>query len=180
MFQRLQENPTINGIMCVPYSNIMRNDNARQRCIDVLGNIIPNEAVIVYSPSDDGIVVLGYYILNNQNITESVFYNALRDNSINSHGIDCHQSFLNAECHKIQEWVFDVSLNNKQHLYHIFSIMISSIETHERLTILWCESGFNDIIYYPIDNENNNHFYPLAEYYFSGTFYSIIIEQPNQ
>ena len=147
--------------MCVPYSNLIHNDNTRQRCIDELSNNISNEAVIVYSLSDDGIVVLGYYILNNQNITESVFYNALRDNSIHSHGIDCHQSFLNAECHKIQEWVFDVSLNNKQHLYHIFSIMISSIDTHERLTIY-------------------NHFYPLAEYYFSGTFYSIIIEQPNR
>lgn len=64
MFHRLQDNPTINGIMCVPYSNLIYNDNTRQFCID--------------------------------------------------------QSFLNAECDKIQEWVFDVSLNNKQLLYHIF------------------------------------------------------------
>ena len=31
MFRKLQENPTINGIMCVPYSNLILNDNTKQR-----------------------------------------------------------------------------------------------------------------------------------------------------
>ncbi len=180
MYQNLQANPIINGIMCVSYEDLCLNTNTNNRCLEVFPRGIPDNATIIYSPSDDGIIVLGYYVLNNQNITESYLYNALRNISRNINGVDHHQSFLNAECHKIEEWVFDNSLNNKQHLFHIFTIIISSIVVHEGLSFLWCDSGFDEIIYYPINNDANNNFYPFAENYFSLAFFNNTNEQPNQ
>lgn len=178
MYQNLLVNPVINGIWCVSYETLQLNENTNRRCNETFPQGIPNNAVIIYSSSDNGIVVLGYYVLTIQNITESHLYNVLRDFSINMNGVDHHQSFLNADCYKIEEWVFDNSLNNKQRLFHIFNNIVSSIEVNGRLTFLWCDSGFNEIVYYPINNDANESFYPFAENYFTIAFFNIANEQP--
>lgn len=170
MFQRLQENPTINGIMCVPYSNLMLNDNTRQRCMDVLGNNIPNEAVIVYSPSDDGIVVLGYYVLDTLNMSQSIYFEVLREATLQYEGFDPRQNVEGSNCIHISDWVFDESLRDRIRLQHIFLTVTSSIEDTINHYFVWCDSSNEDILFYPIKRVRNRLANTSAILYFSHMF----------
>ena len=151
MFQRLQENPPINGIMCVPYSNLILNDNTRQRCTDVFGNNIPNESVIVYSPSDDGIVVLGYYVLSNEHMADSECYEYLRARTITLQGEDPTEEIRKFDCICISEWVFDYSLRSRNHLESIFNSIVSGHLDGSR-HFIWYVNRNRELLFYSIYN----------------------------
>lgn len=172
MFRKLQNNPIIDEISSGPYADLKIDENKRKCCENVFGENIPDESIIVYSPNKKTqlITVLGCYVLNRQSMTTSVLYPALRENTKYLNKIDLHSSILNSNCIKIQEWIFDVSLKNRKKLFRIFSNMIGYIHLeHDRLTFLWCDKGFNELIFYPINN-NSECIYSFAEFYFSTVF----------
>ena len=79
MYQNLQVNPVINDIMCVSYEELSLNTNTNNRCLETFPQGIPNNATIIYSPSDNGIIVLGYYVLDSLNMSHSAYFDFLRD-----------------------------------------------------------------------------------------------------
>lgn len=82
MYQNLQANPIIKNILCVSYTTLQLNENTNRCCAEVFPQGIPDNATIVYSPSDKGIIVLGYYVLDTLNMSESIYFNALRNNTL--------------------------------------------------------------------------------------------------
>ena len=81
MYQNLQVNPIINDIMCVPYEELRDlNTNTNNRCLETFPQGIPNNATItVYSPSNNGIIVLGYYVLDALNMSHSAHFDYLTE-----------------------------------------------------------------------------------------------------
>ena len=55
MYRNLQANPIIQEIWCIPYENICLNGILDARCIATFPDGIPQDAYIVYSPSEEGL-----------------------------------------------------------------------------------------------------------------------------
>ena len=86
MYQNLQVNPIINGIMCVSYEELSLNTNTNNRCLETFPQGIPDNATIIYSPSDNGIIVLGYYVLDALNMSHSAYFDGTYYNVVTDNG----------------------------------------------------------------------------------------------
>lgn len=170
MYQNLQVNPIINGIMCVSYEELSLNTNTNNRCLETFPQGIPDNATIVYSPSDNGIIVLGYYVLDALNMSQSINFEALREATLQYEGFDPRQNVEGASCIHINDWVFDESLRNRITLQHIFLTITSSIEDNINHCFIWCDSNNGDILFYPIKRIENRLSNTSAILYFSHMF----------
>lgn len=148
MYVELHPNPIINEIMCVPFENLRLNDNTYERCVQTLGNI-PDDAIIVYSPSEEGILVLGYYVLDDANMVTSKYYESLRNATKHFQGIDETNRIKKTECVHIKTWVFDNALKNKAHLNTILNCIVHFFP-YNRKHILWYDNKQGEICFYPI------------------------------
>ena len=167
MYVELHPNPIINEIMCVPFENLRLNDNTYEKCVQTFRNI-PDDAIIVYSTSEEGIVVLGYYILDNLNMKYSDCFDALRENTLRLSGFDPIEKVNQMDCIHIKEWVFDNSLRNKEHLNHIFLNISLACPNESWEYMLWYNSIHHSLLFYPIhDMELSNY---AAIFYFSDAF----------
>lgn len=147
MYQKLQQNLVINDLWCNPYEVLSENPVAKERCLLVFPNV-PDKANIIYSSSAEGIIVLGYYVLDNANLTLSRYYETLRSATLKYRGIDETERIKQIDCIHIKSWVFDDVLRNKTYLYRILNSIICTLpskETH----ILWYENRQGQLIFYP-------------------------------
>lgn len=145
MFRKIQEGLIINDIWSVSFENLKLNKNTKSKCENCFGDDIDDETIIIYSSSDDGIIVLGYYVLDDMNIAQSSMYKQLKTNTRIFGGTDKTEDLEQKKCKHICSWVFDESLRNKDYLTHIFEVMTFDNNN----CLLWCE-GHNEIIFYPL------------------------------
>ena len=168
MYIELHPNPIINEIMCIPFETLRLNDKTYEKCVQTLGNDIPDDAIIVYSPSESEIIVLGYYLLDNLNMKYSDYFDALRESTFRLCGFDPIKSVNQIDCIHIKEWIFDNSLRNKEHLSHIFLNITLSCPNENGVCMLWNNSIHHSLLFYPIhDMELSNY---AAIFYFSDAF----------
>lgn len=144
MYTQLQTNPTINNIWCIPYENLRLNTNTNARCIEVFPNI-PNDAIVIYSSSDEGITVLGYYALDNLNMTRSENYESFKSATIDMQGQDPTREIRRRHCTRIREWIFDNSLKNEEYLRHICLSIVLDLKS-----IVWFNNRRGEISFYPV------------------------------
>ena len=149
MYIELHPNPIINGIMCVPFENLRLNDSTHEKCVEVFKNTIPDNATIIYSPSEEGIVVLGYYVLDDANMITSKYYESLRSATIRFQNIDETNRIKKTECVHIKSWVFDNALRNKAYLNTILSCIIDYFP-YQRKHIIWYDNKQGELCFYPI------------------------------
>ena len=149
MYRELNPNANINEIMCIPFENLRLNDKTYEKCVEVFKNDIPDDATVIYSPSEKGIVVLGYYVLDSANMVASKYYESLRSATKSFYGVDETNRIKKTECVHIKTWVFDNTLRNKTHLKVILSCIINSFP-HKRKHILWYDNNQREICFYPI------------------------------
>lgn len=167
MYTHLQQNPQINYILVVEFRNLKQNDKVRTKCTETLQCDLSDDDYIVYSPSDNDITVLGRLVLNDENITTSTMYGSLRNNTTSFYGEDHTERLQQITCRKIEKWIFDESLKNKSHLSQIFSFICR--ETSKEAMILWYE-GTEEIIFYPVINDQMIFARPSAVSYFTNAF----------
>lgn len=74
MYKKKQENPIINDLWIIRFDVLSSDSKAKFECEHCLPKEFKNSSVIIYSPSDDGIVILGYFNLDNLNITSSSLF----------------------------------------------------------------------------------------------------------
>lgn len=170
MYQNLQVNPIINDIMCVSYEVLSLNTNTNNRCLETFQQGIPDNATIIYSPSDNGIIVLGYYVLDALNMSHSAYFDFLRDTTIRFEGFDPRPNVENTTCIHINEWLFDESLRNTRRLQHIFLTIISNINDDVNHYFVWCDSSHKETLFYPINKIENRLSNTNAIFYFSRIF----------
>lgn len=149
MYRELNPNANINEIMCIPFENLRLNDKTYEKCVEVFKNDILDDATIIYSPSEEGIVVLGYYVLDSANMVTSKYYESLRSAMKCFCDKDETNRIRNTECVHIKTWVFDNALRNKAYLNIIISCIIHSCP-YERKHILWYDNSQGEICFYPI------------------------------
>lgn len=159
MFRKIQEGLINNDILSVPFENLKLNEETKSKCEDCFGENIDDDTIIIYSSSYDGIIVLGYYIIDDLNITQSPMYEQLKTNTRIFGETDKTEDLEQKKCKHICSWVFDESLRNKDYLTHIFEVMTFDNKNY----LLWCE-GHNEIIFYPLSER-----YAAIEY-FANTF----------
>lgn len=170
MYQNLQANPIIKNILCVSYTTLQLNENTNRCCAEVFPQGIPDNATIVYSPSDKGIIVLGYYVLDTLNMSESIYFNALRNNTLQYKDFDPQQEVKSSTCIHIKDWVFDESLRDTIWLRHIFLTIISSIENNINNFFVWYDGHKGEVLFYPIKMVENPLSITKAIFYFSHKF----------
>lgn len=140
MYTQLQTNPTINDdLWCVPYEYMYPNDAI------VFPNGIPNDAFVIYSSSDEGITVLGYYALDNLNMTQSENYESFKSATIDMQGQDPTREIRRRHCTRIREWIFDNSLKNEEYLRHICLSIVLNLKS-----IVWFNNRRGEISFYPV------------------------------
>lgn len=171
MYQNLQGSPTINDIWSVPYSNLRLNSATNEKCINAFPKGIPEDAFVVYTSSQDnkGIVVLGYYVTDDLDMTHSAYFHTLRELTLQYEGHDPTLDIRNTECVHISEWVFDDSLRNELYLQRIFSIIASSFDKKTNKYYIWCDSTHDELLFYSL-NKDEYFGYSAAIFYFSRFF----------
>lgn len=155
MYRELQTNPITNNndIWCVPYKNLRLNENTNAKCIDIFPNGIPDDAAVVYSSSEEGIIVLGYYILDGTNMTLSTNYESLKNATIALQKTDPTEQIKQQNCVHIREWIFDNSLRNKEYLRKICNIIVST-DWYTSSFIVWFNNSRGEISFYHINNDD--------------------------
>lgn len=81
MYKKIQIEPTIKDIWSIPFDNLKLNEQTKNRSEELFGDDMDDNAIVIYSTSDDGIIVLGYYLLDDLNITQSSMYEQLKINT---------------------------------------------------------------------------------------------------
>ena len=122
---------------------------------ELFGDDMDDNAIVIYSTSNDGIIVLGYYILDDLNITQSSMYEQLKINTFVFSNKDKTADLKEIKCKHISTWTFDESLRNKEYLLHIFEVMTFGNNSY----LLWCD-GHNEIVFYPLSER-----YAAIEYF---------------
>lgn len=160
MYKKIQENPIINDLWIIRFDVLSSDSKAKFECEHCFPKELNNNSVIIYSPSDDGIVVLGYFNLDNLSITSSSLFEQIRNITLSFNGIDNIEQLSQIKCSHICSWVFDDSLRTNKHLNKIVeSIVIKS----KKSFLLWYEYH-DELIFYPLEN------YYLAIDYFVKAF----------
>ena len=81
MYKKIQIEPTIKDIWSIPFDNLKLNEQTKNRSEELFGDDMDDNAIVIYSTSNDGIIVLVYYILDDLNITQSSMYEQLKINT---------------------------------------------------------------------------------------------------
>ena len=81
MYKKIQIEPTIKDIWTIPFDILKLNEQTKNKCEELFGDDMDDNAIVIYSTSNDGIIVLGYYILDDLNITQSSMYEQLKINT---------------------------------------------------------------------------------------------------
>lgn len=149
MYKELQTNPIINDIWCVPFGNLRLIVSTNEKVLQVFEQGLPDNSYIVYTDSDDSIVVLGYYVLDNNNMSKSIYYESLRNVTQELQNIDPTDEINQIDCVHIREWVFDNSLKKENYLNRIFNIMISTYLDGNK-HIMWFVNKNQQLSFYPI------------------------------
>lgn len=157
MYRTIQNNPQIESIWVVSYDGLKPCDEHKRRCEECFPDILDDNTMIIYTPSDDGIIVLGYYKLDEVNITQSTMYEQLRMNTLIINEIDLTDELKQKKCMCILSWVLDKSLRSKKYLTTICESIVEN--TRKQGDLLWCE-GRNEIIFYPLSER-----YAAIEYF---------------
>lgn len=155
MYKKIQIEPTIKDIWSIPFDNLKLNEQTKNKCEESFGDDMDDNAIVIYSTSDDGIIVLGYYILDDLNITQSSMYEQLKINTFVFSNKDKTADLKEIKCKHISTWTFDESLRNKEYLLHIFEVMTFGNNSY----LLWCD-GHNEIVFYPLSER-----YAAIEYF---------------
>lgn len=159
MYRKIQDSAIINDLWIIPFEVLSKNLDAKFKCEQCFPNELNNNSRIIYNSSDDGIVVLGYYNLDDLNITSFSMFENVKNITLSFYGIDNVEKISQTRCSHICSWVFDYSLKTNEQLKKI----VESIVLESKKTLLWFEYN-NDLIFYPIEN------YPLAINYFIKAF----------
>ena len=72
---------TIKDIWSIPFDSLKLNEQTKNKCEELFGDDMDDNAIVIYSTSNDGIIVLVYYILDDLNITQSSMYEQLKINT---------------------------------------------------------------------------------------------------
>jgi hypothetical protein len=155
MYKKIQIEPTIKDIWSIPFDNLKLNEQTKNRCEELFCDDMDDNAIVIYSTSDDGIIVLGYYLLDDLNITQSSMYEQLKINTFVFSNKDKTADLKEIKCKHISIWTFDESLRNKEYLLHIFEVMTFGNNSY----LLWCD-GHNEIVFYPLSER-----YAAIEYF---------------
>ena len=157
-YQRLSEGVVDNGIYIVHPSFL--NGNLREIAESVLGKLDDDEYVI-YSPNGYGVNILGKFGLRPNNIVSSRFFSAFAEISETVSGENPTTNFSEAGCLQIKDAVFDSSLDNVQHLWRIFSFIIS-VTVSRKAGFVWMDDG--EMLFYPVKEDVEIAYAP---YYFA-------------
>lgn len=160
MYRKIQENPIINDLWIIRFDVLSSDSKAKLECESCFPNELNDDSVIIYNPSDDGIIVLGYFNLDNLSITSSSLFEQVKNITLSFYDIDNIEQLSQIKCSHICSWVFDDSLRTSEHLNKIVeSIVIKS----KNSILLWYEYH-DELIFYPLKN------YYLAIDYFVKSF----------
>lgn len=94
---------------------------------------------ILYKKLNNNFSILGYFIVDNNSITNSKIYEYYRQTSIAITEKDPQNTAQSIACLQICTWVFDLSLKNEDTLKYIFSFITQIII--DQPYILWYEEG---------------------------------------
>lgn len=145
MYKTIQNKPIINNLWIIPFRSLCLNQESKTKCEECFPCELDENSMIIYNTSDDGFVVLGYYKLDSQNITESLMFNKLRNITYTICQIDDTEVIKQIKCSHICSWVFDISLRNKECLTQICSHMLSMSSPSY---LLWYD-GKEELVFYP-------------------------------
>ena len=150
MYQKLQTNPVIKDLWCIPYETLRENLNTKERCLNVFPQGLPDNSNIVYSSSEEGIIVLGYYVIDDANMTSSKYYESVKSITLQFQGADKTSRINQTDCVHIKTWVFDNSLRNEACLDKIFNSIVLHFP-YKGKYILWYDNKQGELCFYSID-----------------------------
>lgn len=150
MFTELQTNPVINDLWCIPYETLSKNPSTKEKCLTTFPHGLPDNSNIIYSSSDEEIIVLGYYVIDDANITSSKYYESLRNITLQFQGVDETSRIKQTDCVHIKAWVFDNSLKDEAYLENILFGIIRHYP-HKKRFFLWYDNNQGNLCFYPID-----------------------------
>lgn len=144
------------------------NEQYKCRC---LFPTITDDSIVIYSPSKEGITILGFYTLDKQPITSSKYFESLIENTKSISGEEAGNVsvFMTMPCFHISEWIFDESLKETAKLNSIFTVLVLFASLYlESDAIMWIDEG--ELIYYPIKKDDVAWEHKKAISYFTERF----------
>lgn len=160
------------NLMCSPFENL--NAQHQQKCRLAFGDVELQNSTIVYSSMADDIVVLGYYILDDANITLSNNYDTFRKFSIRFNNGDPTATLIEMPCVHIMEWVFDNVLRERDRIINIVHNIVFNCAIKGQY-IVWFDNNRGWLSYYIISNDlpdSLSYLYASAIYYLTNELIS--------
>lgn len=150
MYKTIQNNPPTNNLWIMPYEDLSNNSNCKKRCDECFPNELTYNCMIIYIPSEEGIIVLGYYEIEELHITESPRFELIGNRTELYFKKNDLETLKREKCFCISSWVFDFSLRNQECLSQICSHML---DWSSPAYLLWFE-GKEELVFYPRNRKN--------------------------
>lgn len=106
---------------------------------------------IVYYEEEDNIEVLGYFLIKEEKITHSKYYDKLRLDCINYGGYDT-DALVEKKAYQLIELYIKDEFKDEKSVYSVFEIITELIGELNNTVILW-RDGEGEIVFYPITND---------------------------
>ena len=162
----MKKNPDI--LKCKRFDAKTLPDSVREKCFEEFPMRNFTNEFIAYYEEDDNVEVLGYFLIREQKVTHSKYYDAFKFDNQNywNHNID---EFVEKKAYQIIEWCMKEELKDKQLLYKVFWEITLAIGELNNTVILWRE-GNNKLEFHRISNDEHRFYSPSASLYFAERF----------
>lgn len=147
MYREFKQGALNGKIWIIPYDNL--NEENKRVVVDALSDSLDDNSFVIYEIDENTPIYLGYFKLDNTNISLSNLFNTLLHNSILGGTDDPLLALKNEKCLHIDNWVFDKQLGQEKMLDKIFTYITTFVQ---RPFILWCETGSN-LLFHKVNNE---------------------------